>query len=404
MIELFDYQKRALDKLRSGSVLVGGVGSGKSITSLAYFYNKVCMGDYTNLSIPMAKPRDLYIITTARKRDTMEWNGECARFGLSTNPQFSNCGIKVTIDSWNNLHKYTGIKNAFFIFDEQRVVGCGKWYKSFLKVAKVNEWILLSATPGDTWIDYAPIFIANGYYRNRTHFINQHVVYDPFVKYPKVKSYLGVSKLEVIRRRVLVIMDSETTNERHVVDVKVGYATDIYSEVVKTRWDPYDDIPVRDAGHLCRILRRIVNSDVSRIEAVADILSKNNRVIVFYNYNYELEALRSMAQTLDADISVAEWNGQKHEPLPKTKKWIYIVQYTAGAEGWNCTDTNVIIFYSMNYSYKIMEQAAGRIDRVNNHYHDLYYYRLISTSSIDSGIYKALRCKKNFNEKAFVRK
>lgn len=403
-VKLYSYQKKALENLESGSVLVGGVGSGKSITSLAYFYKKICNGEYTRLEIPK-NPIDLYIITTARKRDTLEWNAEFAKFGLATDSRFSVGNIKVTVDSWNNIKKYVDVKDAFFIFDEQRVVGSGEWVKAFLKITKHNKWILLSATPGDTWIDYLPIFIANGYYRNRSDFYQQHVVFDRFAKYPKILRYVNTGKLEKIRQRIVVIMENFSPNTRHVDNLQVNYDRDVYDIAFNDRWNPNENEPIQDAGQLCYILRKIVNTDPSRLDMVVRLSKRHDRIIIFYNLDCELDQLRSLPSCPDfsADISIAEWNGHKHELIPKTKKWVYLVQYSAGSEGWNCRETDTMIFYSLNYSYKIMEQASGRIDRVNNIYHDLYYYRLVSNSTIDKAILKALSQKRTFNEKMFLR-
>ena len=404
MIELRPEQQDAVDKLRTGSILVGGVGSGKSITALAYFYNNVCCGDYRKLSMPL-KPRPLYIITTARKRDTLEWADEYRKFGLASDPSFSIGHISVQVDSWNNVGKYTDVKNAFFIFDEQRVVGSGAWVRAFLKITKSNDWILLSATPGDTWSDYIPVFVANGFYKNRTQFIRQHAIFDRFAKYPKIIRYINTDILQKYRKQILVTMSDKRHTLRHVVDVPVDYQKDIYDLAFKSRWNPYEDEPIRDAGQLCHILRKIVNGDESRIGKLVQILVKHPKAIVFYNLDSELELLRQIPKRYSevSDYSIAEWNGHKHEMIPNSDKWIYLVQYTAGAEGWNCILTDTVIFYSLNYSYKIMEQASGRIDRINTPFTNLYYYRLLSKSSIDNAILSALKNKRNFNELAFVR-
>ena len=404
MIILRPEQKNAVERLKNGSILVGGVGSGKSITALVYFINKVCKGDYTRNSTPL-RPRDLYIITTARKRDTLEWHDEFAKFCLATNRNSSLGHILVTVDSWNNIRKYETITNAFFIFDEQRVVGAGSWVRSYLKIVKNNQWILLSATPGDTWSDYIPIFIANGFYKNRTAFLRQHAIFDRFAKYTKIVKYVDTERLVNFRKQILVKMNDSRHTKRHVLDVKVDYDKDIYDVAFKNRWNPYEEEPIRDAGQLCYILRKIVNNNSSRLEKIVELIKKHNRSIIFYNLDSELELLRTIPQRYFdvSDYSIAEWNGHKHELIPKTDKWVYLVQYTAGAEGWNCTETDTIIFYSLNYSYKIMEQASGRIDRINTPYSDLYYYRLVSNSSIDKAILNALKNKKIFNEKAFLR-
>ena len=403
MIELYSHQQKALDILVPGSILVGGVGSGKSITALAYFYDKICKGSYISRSMPL-KPRDLYIITTARKRDSLEWHEECSKFGLSTDRKSSVAEIKVTIDSWNNIKKYIDVIDAFFIFDEQRVVGSGSWTKSFLKIVKANKWILLSATPGDTWSDYIPVFIANGFYKNRTEFLRKHAIFDRFAKYPKIVRYINTDRLERYRRMILVDMTFERSTKRFVRDILVSYDTEQYDVAFKKRWNPYLNEPIPDAGQLCHILRRIVNTDDDRLETLISLSKVHDRIVIFYNLNSELEKLRSLSSCdrIRSETVCAEWNGYKHEPIPNTKYWLYFVQYTAGSEGWNCTQTDTIVFYSLNYSYKIMEQASGRIDRLNTPYTKLYYYRFVSKSSIDRNIVNALKNKKNFNELAFA--
>ena len=401
MIQLRPEQEEAVEKLRTGSILVGGVGSGKSITALAYFYNKVCCGDYAKRSVPL-KPKSLYIITTAFKRDTLDWNNECARFGLSTDSNSSIGGISVTIDSWNKITDYIGVSNAFVIFDEQRVVGSGTWVQAFQKIAKTNDWILLSATPGDTWSDYIPVFVANGFYKNRTQFLHRHAIFDRFAKYPKIDRYIHTDVLEKYRSKILVKMADTRHTVRYVTDVDVDYQKDIYNLAWKNRWNPFTDEPIRDAGQCCHILRRIVNTDDSRLERLLELMKTHKRIIVFYNLDGELDVLRSL-RYLDLDFTIAERNGHKHDDVPTSDKWLYLVQYNAGAEGWNCTLTDTIVFYSLNYSYKIMEQASGRIDRVNTPFTNLYYYRFVSISSIDSAILSALKSKRNFNELAFMR-
>lgn len=400
IIKLYEHQIKALQKMKNGCILNGGVGSGKSITSLAYYYTleggKIGGKKHTK----MRNPRDLYIITTARKRDTLEWEGELAPFCLSTHPEFNGYSNKVVVDSWNNIRKYEDVKNAFFIFDEQRVVGSGAWVKSFLKITKYNEWILLSGTPGDTWTDYIPVFIANGFYRNRTEFLQEHVVYSRFSKYPKIDRYLNTMRLERLRRNVLVNMDFDRPTTSHHEDVFVKYDISTYKDMMKNRWNIWENKPFKNASELCYSLRKVVNSDESRLVSVLELFEKHPRAIIFYNFDYELELLKSLYY--GEDVEVAEWNGHKHQPIPECESWVYLVQYNAGAEGWNCIKTDTIIFYSQNYSYKVMVQSSGRIDRLNTPYTDLYYYHLKSRSGIDLAISRALKDKKKFNEGKFV--
>lgn len=403
-LKLRDYQLDAIKNMKTGCILNGGVGSGKSLTSLSYYYLQnggdvgfLEGGDYVHMDDP---PKDLYIITTARKRDTMEWEGELIPFLLSTNSKTNMYSNKVVVDSWNNIKKYKNVTDAFFIFDEQRVVGSGEWVKSFIKISKSNEWILLSATPGDTWTDYIPVFVANGFYKNKTEFLREHAIFSRFSKFPKIEKFTGTGKLLRLRRSILIDMDFKRETIQHHEDVYVKFDMNLYKDVMKRRWDIWNDEPITNASGLCYALRKVVNTHESRAVKLLEIFEQHPKMIIFYNFNYELEMLKNLYY--GPNVKVAEWNGHKHEPVPTTDSWVYLVQYTAGAEGWNCITTDTIVFYSQNYSYKIMHQSAGRIDRLNTPYTDLYYYHLKTRSGIDLAIAKALKYKKKFNESSFA--
>lgn len=397
---LYDYQMDAVKRMKDGCILNGGVGSGKSRTGLYYYFSQFG-GSINPDYIPMKNPPDLYILTTAMKRDSLEWVGELTNYLLYPKSELNYYDNNVVIDSWNNIKKYIDIKNSFFIFDEDRVTGNGTWVKSFLKIVKNNRWIILSATAGDTWSDYIPVFIANGFYKNRTEFNREHIVYSRFTKYPKIDRYINTGRLIRLRNRILVDMDFNRHTVSHHEDIYVKYDISLYKDTGKNRWNPYTNAPIINAAELCYTWRRIVNSDDSRQVALLEIFEKHPRIIVFYNFDYELDILKGVYY--GEDVEIAEWNGHKHQPIPESDRWVYLVQYTAGCEGWNCILTDTIVFYSQNYSYKVMQQAAGRIDRLNTPYLDLYYYHLKSRSGIDLAISKALSQKKKFNEQKFVK-
>lgn len=391
-VSLYPHQKVALDKLRTGSVLCGRVGSGKSLTAIAY-YHKVCGGELDPITPPKTK-KDLYVITTSKKRDTKDWEEEHRPFA-EVNPE-----SKLVVDSWNNIGKYSKVSNAFFIFDEQRVVGSGAWVKYFLKITKANDWILLSATPGDTWMDYIPVFVANGFYKNRTEFITMHVVYKPrYTKYPVIDRYVDTGRLLRLQHSILVVMPFKTNLTRHHKDIIVDHDKKQFELVEKELWNPFTDKPIKDVSEKCYLMRKVVNSDIARLSYLRILLAMHKKIIVFYNFDYELEILRSIVRL--EEVTVAEHNGHKHEPTPNTDVWLYLVQYASGAEGWNCIETNAIVFYSLNYSYRTMVQAAGRIDRMNTTFSNLYYYYFKSNSKIDVAISKALSEKRSFNERNF---
>lgn len=402
-VELRDYQIEAIKKMNTGSILSGGVGSGKSRTALGYFLFIECNGcikvNGKGKYRPMKYPKDLYIITTAKKRDSLDWEKECGKFGIFKEREHSICHVGLFVDSWNNIQKYKNVQNAFFIFDEQRVVGKGPWVKTFIYISKHNHWILLSATPGDKWEDYIPVFIANGFYRNRTEFLNEHCIFARATTYPIITGYMQERKLRKLRDSILVPMDDQRHTVRHPINVIVDYDKEKYRTVFRDRWNPYEEEPIQETGKLFYLMRQVVNSDPSRIAKTREIVEQRKRCVIFYNYNYELDLLRDMCKEMG--LTYAEWNGQKHEDLPTGERWVYLVQYAAGCEGWNCITADTIIFYSQNYSYRMTEQAAGRIDRMNTPFTDLYFYYLRSNSPIDLAIKRALNQKRNFNERSF---
>jgi hypothetical protein len=492
MLSLYPHQEKAVNDLSNGKILYGDVGTGKSRTAVGYYLKKEA-------------PKDVYVITTAKKRDSLDWEGEFLR-GHVSKLERSPDGKrgKLWVDSWNNIANYKNVRGAFFIFDEQRLVGSGAWCKAFEFIAKHNNWILLTGTPGDTWLDYMSVFIANGFYRNRTQFKDEHVVYSTYVKFPKVERYMNEHKLEKLRKELLVHMPMEKHTTRVTHYVPVNYNQELLDKVSKERWNPYLDRPIRSLAEYFYVRRKVVYSDPSRLEAVRRKLTQHPKLIVFYNFDYELEILRKLAEPeqrvlnakytgknphsdsvyvgrpskwgnpfvvgkdgsreevlkkfrdyiltselmgdihelqgkdlvcwcspLDchADIlrelanknsfAVAEWNGHKHEEIPDTDRWVYLVQYMSGAEGWNCITTDTILFYSLTYSYRMWQQAHGRTDRLNTLFSVLHYHVLLATFSatsatssekgsevcdVDASVLASLKAKKDFNERSFARK
>jgi hypothetical protein len=385
-VDLYPHQRTAVNSLGNGKILWGGVGTGKSLTAVVYYMEQEA-------------PKDVYVITTAKKRDSLDWETEFARFGVGKERNATVAGV-LTVDSWNNIGKYEDVKDAFFIFDEQRLVGAGAWSSKFIKIAKHNTWILLSATPGDTWLDYIPVFIANGFYTSRTQFKREHVIYNTFSKFPKVDRYVQTGKLVRLRNSILVEMPYLRHTVRRSVSVPVEYDEGLFSKVLKERWNPFEERPVRDVAELFILMRKVAYGDPSRLAAVRELIRKHPRLIIFYNFDYELESLRTLTDL----VPVGEWNGHKHEEIPDTDRWVYLVQYVAGAEGWNCITTDAMVFHSMTYSYKNWHQAHGRIDRLNTPFTELFYYTLKSKSVIDQVVERSLKAKKSFNEQGFARK
>lgn len=398
---LYGFQYEAVDKAFNGCIFNGGTGTGKSRTGL-YFYFKEQGGSYVGSDyIPMKKPKDLYIITPAVKRDKGEWSEELSLFRLSEDSELNYYDNKVVVDSWNNIGKYIDVIGAYFIFDECKINGGGAWTKHFLKITKNNDWIMLSATAGDRWIDYWPVFVANGFYKNKTEFVREHVVYSQYCKnFPKIDHYINTQRLMRLRDKILIDMEVQRHTVPHDEDVYCNYDIQFYKDVFKRRWDPYKDEPVKQASELCYVLRKIVNSDESRQTKLLELLEDHPKAIIFYSYDYERDILLNLGYS--PGTKIAEWTGHKHEPVPEGDEWVYLVNYASGAEGFCCISTDTVIFYSQTYSYKTLIQSKGRVDRLNTKFIDLYYYHLKSRSGIDLAISRALKEKKKFNEQRWV--
>lgn len=378
---MLPHQEEAVGKLKVGNILLGGVGSGKTYTSL-FFYLKYF------------KHLPLLIITIPKKRDDGDWEQSTRNLKISDS--------LVTVDSWNNIKKYKDIRKTFIIFDEQKASGYGTWAKTFITIASNNPWILLSATPGDKWEHYAPAFIANGFFKNITEFRERHIEYDNYVSYPKIKKYLNTARLEKMRRFITVPMPVERHTTRHRIIVDCEYDTDIYETVFKKRWNVYEDKPIENSSQMQHTIRKVVNNDATRKWAANWIMQLYHRIIIFYNYDFELGILIDICQ--ETGLNYRQYNGHAHETVDDLDSWVYLVHYTSGAEAWENTECNTMMFYSLNYSWRIMEQCEGRIDRLNTPFKDLEYYYLESNAPIDRDIRRAVKNKKDFNATLWLRR
>lgn len=399
---LYDFQREALNELSVGKILCGSYGSGKSRTSLAWYFEKNGgVFDRYNFK-QMEKPRDLYIITTAKKRNELEWEKEFIPFQLSSKPDENFYKNKVVVDSWQNVGKYKFVTGADFIFDEDHVTGKGVWVDAFYEIAKSNDWIILSATPGDTYEQFIPVFVANGFYKNRTQFLHEHAIFNRYTPYQKIEGYMNKRKLEYYKSLIIVPMDFLRKTKPEHITIWTDYDKAIYKQLMRTRFDIWNEKPFENAAGLCYGLRKVVNSDPSRTSHLLSIMLSHKKIVVFYNFDYELELLKGI-QNFEPDFTIAEYNGHKHESIPKTDKWLYLVNYSSGAEAWNCTETDTMVFFSQTYSYKTLFQSYGRIDRLNTPFDILYYYHFKSRAPIDLAISKSLNDKKEFNAKNFVK-
>jgi len=131
--------------------------------------------------------------------------------------------------------------------------------------------------------------------------------------------------------------------------------------------------------------------------------STEENIVVFYNFTKEKEDLIKVMKKLKKKIY--EVSGQKSD-IPTKNDWsdiknsVTIVQYQAGSAGIELQYANVVVFYSLTYSYQDYEQALGRCYR-NGQDKKVTAYRFMAKDTIEMAIFGALRNKKDFNEKLF---
>ena len=203
------------------------------------------------------------------------------------------------------------------------------------------------------------------------------------------------------KKEILVNMDDDKATKQWHIDLTCSYDPVLYNAYADSRWNFEEDMPIMNASKLVYMLRKVCNSDPSRLEKLYEICQSHPKLIIFYQFDYERDLITCMLSF--KGIPYAEYNGHIHQPIPTGDRWAYVV-HLSSSEGWNCIETDTVVFYSLSYSYRAYVQACGRTDRRTTPFQDLYYYRLKSASKIDKAIMDAHRRKKKFNEANWVKK
>ena len=141
----------------------------------------------------------------------------------------------------------------------------------------------------------------------------------------------------------------------------------------------------------------------NKLKAFEDLLnSTDDRLIVFYNFTAEFEALREICKAQKREISIVNGSRKDLTCYETFSDSVTLIQYQAGAMGLNLQRANKIIYYSPPLSSELYEQSKKRIHRIGQE-KPCFYYRLICKNSIEVKIYETLEKRQDFTEKLFLK-
>ena len=138
-----------------------------------------------------------------------------------------------------------------------------------------------------------------------------------------------------------------------------------------------------------------------KLQAFQELLeSTNDRLIVFYNFNAELEALKGICDSVERPYSVVNGESKDLYAYEHESGSITLIQYQAGAMGLNLQKANKIVYFTPPLSSELFEQSKKRIHRVGQSKTCFYYY-LTCGGSIEEKIYRTLAMRKSYTEALF---
>lgn len=223
--------------------------------------------------------------------------------------------------------------------------------------------------------------------------------------YPIIRGYKNVDRLKrKMREYGCVFMKSDEVldlPEQNFIDVKVD-ETKEYKKFKKTSIVTVEDTELVGDTTLTKLLySRMLcgHFNKEKLSAFEDLLeSTNDRLIVFYNFNSELERLKEICEKFDKPTS--EVNGAKHDltNYNDCDNSVTLVQYQAGSMGINLQLSNKIIYFTPPLSSELFEQSKKRIHRIGQN-HPCFYYQL--KCGIEEKIYGTLAMRKDYTDKLF---
>lgn len=404
-LQLYPYQQKTVDALIGGKhIAILGTGFGKSPIAMRWLYE----------SMSVNKIKKVLVVTTASKSKSGDfeheadvWNGEDWRAGLD----------EFTVISWHRFKKWTDenskkLGEYMYVLDE---VAKAKGYMSGMGIAarrvwaRTKNWTGYTATPGDRWIDLMPYFVAVGLVHNKTSFMREYCVVQNYKGYPEITHYLNEDKLEKMWRYAAYIPDTAQAAKElppEIHKVHKFKAPSYYKKAIKTRVKE-DGTLIETTMGLMHYLRQLCFTK-DKQEWLKDFIENlGDNCVFFCNYIEEEEGICEIAnKVLPKGARIWRIDGKHHEiPTADTigKYDIVVAHYASGGEALNLQFMHYWCSVSPNYSFSTSIQARGRIKRIGQK-HTMFFLYLQAENTVEDDIYKCLKLKSDFSEKAWKAK
>lgn len=305
------------------------------------------------------------------------------------------------------------LKDFTLMLDESSCIKNEKSNRTkFILKLKPSNVILLSGTPtGGKYEELYSQCKLLGWKINKKAFWDTYVVTRKMdingFSIPIVVGYKNVDRLKAkLREYGAVFMKTEEVLDlpEQLDNVIKVESTKEYKKFVKNRLIKIDGKELVGDTSLTKLLyqRQLASQyNSNKTTMLRDLLeSTNDRVIVFYNFNEELEKIEDMCIRMERPVSVV--NGQRKDLkcYEKDQDSVTLIQYQAGAMGLNLQKANKIIYFSLPLSSELFEQSKKRIHRIGQK-NSCFYYYLITERSIEEKIYEVLGQRRDFTNKLF---
>lgn len=412
--QLYPYQEKYLEGLPSRYMFSASLGVGKSPMALVHYIRK-------------AYPQPLLILAPASKVRSSDWSRELEEVFAAHNlalPEYqvlsydkfaynpSNDAFrKGKRPKWHEFAPDYGGKEWAVIADEVQYCKApsSNRSKALYHVAKnASFFIGLSGTPmPNGWIDFANYSKIFGFTKGITEFKKKYCDIQTYKGFPEIVGYWRIPELEKQWRSIAKPLSRENATElpeRTFYNIKLK-APRIYFEYLVDRKNE-QGVLLDNPSKLAHALRQsLAKNKIDRLDEILSSTSDN--VVVFYNYELELQLIKEMLAKKHKDKMMFEQNGHKHE-IPPKEAWervhnsVTLAHYKSGATGVEMQYANITIYYSPTYSYAEYEQSKGRTHR-NGQTKKCIYYRFYSVGTIEKNIWECIAQKKDFSEKLWIK-
>ena len=314
---------------------------------------------------------------------------------------------------WRRPELLTTLKNFTLMLDESSLIQNEKSNRSkFILKMKPTNVILLSGTPtGGKYEQLWSQLKLLGWN------ISKRLYWDEFIKFvkidvggfpiKKVTGYKNVDRLkDKLRTHGAIFMKSDEVFQlpKQIENIIKVDNTKEYKKFNKDRLIKIDDTELVGDTSLTKMLylRQLSSQyNSNKTAALKDLLeSTNDRVIVFYNFDKELEIIQEICNKLEKPISMINGHEKNLKNFTECNDCVLLGQYQAAAMGLNLQLSNKIIYFSLPLQSELFMQSKKRIHRIGQEKTCFYWY-LITKNSIEEQIFETLKQRRDYTNKLF---